>query len=127
MDQTAKTELRARVLVVDGEEAIAETLSIILSKNGFATAVAHNGREAVSKAQSWQPDAFVSDVVMPLMDGIEAAIQILDFLPACKVVLLSGQAATSDLVKHAARKGHYFDVMAKPVHPTELLRELSGL
>jgi CheY-like chemotaxis protein len=127
MDQAVKTEFRARVLVVDDEHAIAETLSAILAKSGFETAVAYDGREAVAKARSWRPDAIVSDVVMPLMDGIEAAIQILDFLPACKVVLLSGQAATSDLVKNAALKGHYFDVMAKPVHPTELLRELTGL
>ena len=42
-------------------------------------------------------------------------------------MLLSGQAATADLVRHAALKGHYFDVMAKPVHPTELLRDLSVL
>lgn len=49
------------------------------------------------------------------------------FLPECKIVLLSGQAATADLVRHAALKGHYFDVMAKPVHPTELLRDLSVL
>lgn len=127
MDQALNREFRARVLVVDDEHSIAETLSIILAKSGYETAVAHDGREAVAKARSWRPDAVVSDVVMPVMDGIEAAIQILDFLPACKIVLLSGQAVTSGLVKHAALKGHYFEVMAKPVHPTELLRELSGL
>lgn len=55
------------MLVVDDEHAIAETLSIILAKSGFETAVAHNGREAVAKARSWRPDAIVSDVVMPLM------------------------------------------------------------
>ena len=123
----ATTEFRARVLVVDDEHAIAETLSLILAKSGFDTAVAYDGREAVAKARSWRPDAIVSDVVMPMMDGIEAAIQILSFLPACKIVLLSGQAATSDLVKHAALKGHYFEILAKPVPPAELLRELSGL
>ena len=127
MDQALKNEFRARVLVVDDEHAIAETLSLILAKSGFETAVAHDGREAVAKARSWRPDAIVSDVVMPLMDGIEAAIQILAFLPACKIVLLSGQAATSDLVRHAALDGHYFDIMAKPVHPADLLRELNGL
>ena len=127
MDQTIKGGFRARVLVVDDEQSIAETLSIILSKNGFETAVAHDGREAVEKARNWRPDAIVSDVVMPKMDGIEAAIQISAFLPTCKIVLLSGQAITSNLVRQAALKGHYFDVMAKPVHPTELLRELNTL
>ncbi|HKO20692.1 MAG TPA: response regulator [Acidobacteriaceae bacterium] len=128
MDQALTTnEFRARVLVVDDEHSIAETLSIILAKSGFETAVAHDGREAVAKARNWRPDAIVSDVVMPTMDGIEAAIQILGFLPSCKIVLLSGQAATADLVKHAALKGHYFEILAKPVPPAELLRELSSL
>ena len=126
MERALNSEFRARVLVVDDEHSIAETLSIILAKGGYETAVAHDGREAVAKARSWRPDAVVSDVVMPVMDGIEAAIQILDFLPACKIVLLSGQAATSALVKHAVSKGHYFDVMAKPVHPTDLLAKLRG-
>ena len=123
----ATSEFRARVLVVDDEHTIAETLSVILAKSGFETAVAYDGREAVAKARNWRPDAIISDVVMPIMDGIEAAIQILRFLPACKVVLLSGQAVTSDLVKHAALRGHYFEILPKPVPPAELLRELSGL
>ena len=121
------TGLRARVLVVDDEHAIAETLSLILVKSGFETAVAHDEREAVAKARSWRPDAVVSDVVMPVMDGIEAAIEILSFLPACKIALLSGKAATSDLVRHAALKGHYFEILAKQAPPAELLRELSGI
>lgn len=57
MDQALNTEFRARVLVVDDEHSIAETLSIILTESGFETAVAHDGREAVAKARSWRPDA----------------------------------------------------------------------
>ena len=90
MDQALKAESRVRVLVFDDEHAIAETLAIILHKSGFETAVVHIGREAIAKARSWRPDAIISDAVMPLMDGIEAAIQILAFLPACKIVRPGG-------------------------------------
>lgn len=118
---------RPRVLVVDDERVIAETLAIIISKSGFETAVAHDGQEAVEKAKYWRPDALVSDVMMPRLNGIEAAIQIATLFPACRIVLLSGQAATSDLVKKAALKGHFFEILPKPIHPQDLLQQLKGL
>jgi CheY-like chemotaxis protein len=118
---------RSRVLVVDNERANAETLAIIISRRGFETAVAYDGQEAVEKATYWRPDALVSDVMMPRLNGIEAAIQIATLLPACRIVLLSGQAATSDLVKTAELKGHFFEILPKPIHPQELLDHLKGL
>ena len=121
------TEVRPRVLVVDDERVIAETLGIILRKSGFDTAVAYDGQEAVDKAESWRPDALVSDVIMPRMNGIDAAIRIAALLPACRIVLLSGQAVTADLAYQARLKGHYFEILAKPVPPQDLIDKLKGL
>ena len=121
------TEVRPRVLVVDDERVIAETLGIILRKSGFDTAVAYDGQEAVDKAESWRPDALVSDVIMPRMNGIDAAIRIAAQLPACRIVLLSGQAVTADLAYQARLKGHYFEILAKPVPPQDLIDKLKGL
>lgn len=117
---------RKRVLVVDDEPTIALTLSVILNRSGFETAVAHDGKAAVEKAQSWLPDAVVTDVVMPRMNGIEAAIRISALLPGCRIVLLSGQAATMDLLEQARRNGHYFEILAKPVHPEKILERLNA-
>ena len=58
---------------------------------------------------------------MPGMNGIEMAIQIRQRYPACKVLLFSGQAATADLLEEARQSGYDFELLAKPVHPTELL------
>ena len=58
------------------------------------------------------------------MDGIEAAIRIRKFLPSCKILLFSGQAATADLLENARSQGHDFEILAKPVHPAELLAKL---
>ena len=126
-DADTGTEVRRRVLVVDDERIIAETLGIILTKSGFDTAVAYDGQAALEKAQSWRPDALVSDVIMPRMNGIEAAIRIAALLPACRIVLLSGQAVTADLAHEARLKGHYFEILAKPVQPQELIDRLKGL
>jgi CheY-like chemotaxis protein len=116
-----------RVLVADDEPVIAETLAIILRRSGFEAVVVHDGQAAVRQAKAWQPHALVSDVMMPVMNGIDAAIEISSLLPACRIVLFSGQAATLDLQDRAAQSGHFFEVLPKPVHPTELLARLQGL
>jgi len=47
-------------------------------------------------------------------------------LPKCKILLFSGQAATAALLDDARRRGHEFEVLAKPVHPTDLLAKIKG-
>ncbi len=117
---------KRRVLVVDDEQVIADTLSIILNKAGFDASPVYTGTAAVESARSIQPDLIISDVIMPDMNGIEAAIQIRRFLPTCKILLFSGQAATADLLESARAKGHEFEILAKPVHPQDLLAKLAG-
>ena len=55
---------------------------------------------------------------------IEAAIQISSIFPGCRVVLLSGQAETADLLRDARVRGHEFEILLKPVHPSMLLDRL---
>lgn len=117
---------KRRVLVVDDEQVIADTLSIILNKAGFEASPVYTGTAAVESARTIQPDLIISDVIMPDMNGIEAAIQIRSFLPSCKILLFSGQAATADLLESARAKGHEFEILAKPVHPQDLLAKLAG-
>lgn len=118
------TPPKPKVLVVDDERVIADTLAIILNKNGFDASAVYTGTAAVERARAVQPDLIISDVIMPDMNGIEAAISIRRFLPSCKILLFSGQAATADLLKEARERGHEFDVLAKPVHPQDLLAKL---
>jgi|SRR6516225_1664595 CheY-like chemotaxis protein len=117
---------RPRVLVVDDEEVIADTLAKILDINGYDASAVYSGTAAVESARQIRPDLIISDVIMQDMDGIEAAIHIRDFLPACKILLFSGQAATADLLENARAQGHDFEILAKPVHPSELLAKLKG-
>ena len=115
---------QSRVLVVDDELQITKTLGAILDGEGFDVATANSGEDAVLKAQEWHPDLVLSDVVMPGMDGVEAAIQICNLLPGCKIVLLSGYAVVHDLTKTAKACGYEFDVLEKPIHPLDLIRYL---
>ncbi len=115
---------RPKVLVVDDEQVIADTLAKILDINGYDASAVYSGISAVESARALQPDLIISDVIMQDMDGIEAAIKIRAFLPSCKILLFSGQAATADLLENARSQGHDFEILAKPVHPSELLAKL---
>ncbi|HEY6970136.1 MAG TPA: response regulator [Candidatus Angelobacter sp.] len=117
---------KPRVLVVDDERVIADTLAIILNQAGFDAAAVYTGTDAVERARSEKPDLVISDVIMPDMNGIEAAIRIRQILPGCKILLFSGQAATADLLEKARLQGHEFEILAKPVHPQDLLAKLRG-
>lgn len=117
-------DVRPRVLVADDERIIADTLGMILNHNGFEAVTVYGGQKAVETARVFHPDVFLADVVMPGMSGIEAAIQISSINPQCRVVLLSGQAATADLLREARVRGHEFEILLKPVHPAKLIDRL---
>jgi DNA-binding NtrC family response regulator len=116
---------RPIVYVVDDERVIAETLAVILNQAGFA-ALSFEDPELALEAASFEapPDMLISDVVMPGMSGVELAIQFQHKYPQCKVLLFSGQAATANLLEVARRQGYEFDVLLKPVHPTEFLAKV---
>jgi len=118
---------KPRILVVDDEHVIADTLSAILRQAGYETSAAYSGTTALERARQSNPDLIVTDVMMPDMNGIDMAIQVREFLPSCKILLFSGQAATADLLKDAAAKGHMFELLAKPVHPQDLIAKLAAL
>jgi CheY-like chemotaxis protein len=113
------------VLIVDDERVIADTLSMILSRSGFSTMTAYDGLEALEIARSTPPDLVISDVVMPRMTGVELVIALADIIPACKILLFSGQAATIDLLEKAREAGHTFTTLTKPVHPSDMLKRIN--
>jgi len=116
-----------RVFVVDDEKVIAETLAIILTKSGFNAISFTNPLHALEDAKRESPSLLISDVMMPEMSGIDLAIQIKRLCPKCKILLFSGQAATTDLIEQARQQGHTFELLAKPVHPTDLLESIKRL
>jgi CheY-like chemotaxis protein len=115
---------KPRIFVVDDEQVIAVTLAAILNQAGFHAVAFNLPLEALEAARAGQPDLLLTDVVMPKLSGIDLAIQVRELLPLCKVLLFSGMPDTADLLSDSAAQGHTFQVLAKPVHPTELLREV---
>ncbi|SPE24102.1 Response regulator receiver protein [Candidatus Sulfotelmatomonas gaucii] len=123
----ATDDRNLKVLVVDDERLIADSLTMILGKSGFDTRAAYSGEMAVAMARNFCPDMLITDVVMPGMTGIEAAIQVRDMLPACKVLLFSGQLAAEGLVQMARERNQEFELICKPIHPEELIAKLQSV
>jgi FixJ family two-component response regulator len=119
--------LRPRVFVVDDETVIANTLGVILRQQGFEAHSFSLPLEALSAAREMAPDLLISDVVMPLLSGIELAIQLREVCPDCTVLLFSGQAATVSMLEAARASGHDFEVLSKPVHPADLLKKIRSV
>ena len=112
------------VIVVDDEKIIAETLAMIFRGFGFSAASFTNPLEALESGITKAPDLMISDVMMPQLSGIELAIRMRQQCPKCRILLFSGQAATGDLLADARKQGHDFSLLAKPLHPKDLLRRI---
>jgi len=119
-----EAQARPRVLVADDERVIADTLAMILNQSGFEAQAVYSGENAVDLAPTFKPEMLISDVIMGGLSGIDAAIRIRSLLPQVKVLLFSGQAATSDLLTEARAQGYEFEILAKPVHPQDLVARL---
>lgn len=82
-----------KILVVDDEQLERRALEhIIAARLGEQASVrqAVNGRDAVQAAQEFEPDIVFLDIKMPIMNGIEAGKEILEFLPECYIIMLTG-------------------------------------
>jgi CheY-like chemotaxis protein len=126
-DDQNTENFRLDILVVDDEPVIADTLSTILSRSGYCTRPAYDGRSALEIARVLRPALVISDVVMPGMTGIELALALEALLPKCKILLFSGQAATVDLLLQAREMEHNFAILNKPIHPSDMLRRVSQM
>lgn len=110
------------VFVVDDEPVIATTLAAIFNLSGFQANAFIDGETALRAVESECPNLLISDVVMPGgMNGLELATRCKSIYPNCNVLLFSGNISTHDLLITAAEHGLAFDVIAKPVHPPDLL------
>jgi DNA-binding response OmpR family regulator len=118
------TKTRHQVLVADDERVIADTLAMILNQSGFEARAVYSGEKALELASTFEPDMLISDVIMADLNGIDAAIRIRALRPGIKILLFSGQAATADLLEKARTQGYEFEILAKPVHPQDLLSRL---
>lgn len=116
-----------RILVVDDERLLADTTAAILRRAGFNAKTAYDGFGALEMSGSFHPDYLLTDIMMPSMNGVELAIAVAKMYPATKIVLFSGQAGVTDILADSNARGFNFPLLAKPVHPSQLVEKLRSL
>jgi CheY-like chemotaxis protein len=117
-------QLRPKVLVVDDQRLIADTISEILEDAGYHAVAAYDGWSALEAAAKLQPDYLLCDVLMPRMNGVQLAITIRKTYPAAKILLFTGQAGVSEILLEGKKQGYEFDLVPKPIHPLKLIERL---
>jgi len=116
-----------KILIVDDEEKIAETLELIFSSRGYAVRTAQSAEKAIEILAEWRPELAIVDVMLPEMNGIELGMVLRANYPDCHLLLLSGHPGTAALLEAAHQNGHDFQILAKPLHPNYILATVSDL
>lgn len=113
-----------RVLVVDDNRDAADSLAALLELEGFEARTAHDGREALTTATDWRPDAVVLDIGLPGMDGyqVAAALRARFGRDGLQLVALTGYGQDSD--REHARSAGFDRHLVKPVEHEELVAAL---
>lgn len=119
-----------KILVVDDNKMVAETLCAVFASAGYIATYALSGEEAITKVEGFRPHLLVCDIVMPGLNGFETALRVKELSPECRLLLLSGQAVTAQITENFAQifkdRGLSLEVLAKPVDPPELLRKVGN-
>jgi DNA-binding NtrC family response regulator len=105
---------KGRVLIVDDEPAVADTLREMVSAWGYETASEADGLAGLKRAEDFRPFVIITDVLMPRLDGFGLLRQIRDRYPDMAVVLLTGQGSVEMALRAIQEEGayHYFE---KPI------------
>ena len=114
-----------RILVVDDEQIIRESLGFVLKKEGFQVDEAGNGKEALAKQEARPFDVVISDIEMPEMRGMELLEHITKRTPQTFVIMITAFASIETAVA-ALRKGAY-DYVLKPIDFDDILHRIRKL
>jgi DNA-binding NtrC family response regulator len=114
-----------RILVVDDEQIIRESLSFILKKEGYSVEEAGNGKDALAKHESNPFDIIITDIEMPEMKGVELLKQIRQRTPQALVVIITAFGSVETAVQ-ALREGAA-DYILKPINFDDLLYRVKKL
>jgi len=121
---TAAGAPKKKILLVDDEAAIVHSLRYNLEKNGYAVTTAGDGRTAVTLAQSEHPDLVVLDIMLPLLDGIEACKEIRKTSSVPIIMLTARHEAESRIEGLQIGADDY---VAKPFEPRELVLRIGNI
>jgi len=111
-------EEKLKVLIIDDEESMRDSCSLILKKDGYLIDTAENGNKGLKKLEEWHPDFVLIDLKMPGIGGLEVLEKVKEIDPEIIPIVITGYATVESAVE-AMKKGAY-DFLPKPFTPEEL-------
>jgi two-component system alkaline phosphatase synthesis response regulator PhoP len=123
----AKDKEKFKILVVDDEEDIVELLEYNLLKEGYEVKTASNGKQGLDIARTFLPNIILLDVMMPVMDGIEACKKIKEIPELYKTSILVLTARTEEYTEVAAFDAGADDFISKPIKPKALISRIAAV
>jgi len=108
-----------RILIVDDETAILDTLRILLKREGFQVETAVGGQQGIDRMHDTRPDVLLSDVRMPGVGGLEVLLAAREMDPGLPVILMTAQASLQTAIR-AVNEGAYYYIQ-KPFANDELV------
>lgn len=109
----------SRILIIDDEKSIRNTMREVLEYEGYTIEEAENGVEGIELIRNKSYDAIFLDIKMPKMDGMEVLEESMKILSDTPVIMISGHASVDNAVE-AVKKGAY-DFISKPMDLNRLL------
>ncbi len=112
----------AKILVIDDDVIVRETIAQILEERGHQVLSAEDGKRGVAAFRTGRPDLVITDIIMPEQEGIQTITQIRGLAPDAKIIAISGggRIGNTDFLKIARHLGAN-DVIAKPFDPDDLV------
>ena len=122
-----KKDTRRKILIVDDDEKNIKLISKIMTQDGYDFEVARNGVEAVEKANEFKPDLIFLDLMMPIMDGVEACGKLKKDIATMNipVVMITGYGDGSSRLKSLDAGAN--DFITKPFEVSELRARTKNL
>ena len=115
---------KPRVLIVDDDQVIATTLSMILNRSGFDAVEAFSGPQALELAAASSFDILVTDVMMEPLNGVELAKAFCELYPHARIFLISGTTEAAATILADFECTHSFPLLKKPIYPADLIERL---
>ncbi len=112
----------ATILLAEDDESMRRFLKKALERAGHSVVDASQGDEALTELQLREFDLLLTDIVMPVMDGIELARQAAEIDPDMKIMFITGFAAVA--LNPAQRAPQDAKVLSKPFHLRDLVQEV---
>jgi CheY-like chemotaxis protein len=120
--------MKRRVLVVDDDRLVADTLNLIFQVNGYESEARYSAAEGLERARTFEPRLVLCDVTMPEGGGLQLVEAMSREMPDCQMLMFTAYASNAAKVAlHSVRMKRPLKLLNKPCRPEDLLREAEEL